>query len=196
MIYNTSHFIWIWVKIEEVLPIFQCINTTLNTVQTIYSFHMRNPLSAHITLQYLPQVIEKNYIDKISKLFLYYSKKDIHIQWYAIDFFLSKNTNKCYCYLKCWISNDILLLRNNLIWLQAFSEVMDNSLPFISHITLCDIEFKEGFTEYDNLFKHLNTVTRDLIKNSNIADNISLYIVDSTMIPELQIPKIQYKLHE
>lgn len=180
----TSHFIGLRVRSENLVNLFVSLKELFEKEKILEHIEFQNPLSTHITLYYLPQIVSNKQLDELKD----FAKsldiiKNITINKY--DFFL-KNQENYLCYLST-LDDSFFKQINKLARNKFQNNVVDNNYDFVPHITLFKIK---NYFKYQNvhskvllvLDKHLKSICK-----TNIFDDIYIYKVNSKFKEQIQI---------
>lgn len=198
MFESTSHFIGIGFNIEKMINVFLLVNHYFSWKDGI-SYSSLSPLSPHITLYYLPGEITTDYqnmaervIDEISDNWTF----DIRISW--VNYFL-QNKRNVIIYIEPTDKSLFTWLNHKIRNIQSFNDIPENQYEYIPHLTIWKICLSDDVDEatLKDICTELFWIIQDSYNYHNLAESISLYRVNSTIIPELQLPiftkKIKYE---
>lgn len=184
---KTSHFIWIEINSYLLSDIFTKIYKYLidNNITEIISF--QNLLSTHITLYYLDEKINGVEISNIKKFIKNFDiKHDIFIDWFK--YFKNWNWNNFLLYLKPKSDINFKFFRDNLHKKYQKSEIYENNLEFIPHISIFKINNFEIFKIHQKEIENIINDEINKIYDKNInSQKIYLYAVNSKFLQEIQI---------
>lgn len=180
---TTSHFVGIALKSKNLASLFIEIHNILweNTEKIV---ELQNPLSPHITLYYLPKELSKSDQKKIKQIISEVDVETVHTEFSGLHYF-----RDTIAYV--WYKNCTVLEQINAIFRRSFPEyakIPDNAYPiFTPHTTLFKI--KDQFL-YQKYREEIEKSIQNILKNihfEDIYDTVSLYAVNSTFSPELQV---------
>lgn len=184
---KTSHFIWIEINSYLLSDIFTKIYKYLidNNITEIISF--QNPLSTHITLYYLGEKIDETEISNIKNIIKDFDiKHDIFIEWF--EYFKNWKWDHFLLYLKPKSDISFKLFKDNLHKKYQKSEIYENNLEFIPHISIFKINNFEIFKIHQKEIENIINDEINKIYDKNInSQKIHIYAVNSNFTPEIQI---------
>lgn len=184
---KTSHFIWIEINSYLLSDIFIKVYNYLkiNSITEIISF--QNPLSTHITLYYLDEKIDGVEISNIKNIIKDFDiKSDIFINWF--EYFKNWNWDNFLLYLKTKSKIDFKFFRDNLHKKYQKSEIYENNLEFIPHISIFKINNFEIFKIHQKEIEKIINEEINKIYDKNInSKKIYLYAANSNFTSEIQI---------
>lgn len=180
---NTSHFIGITMRPEKFANIFIEINNLLwEDTKSIIEF--QNMLSLHITLYYFPEKLSNIDLDTITKSISEIDLNKININFLWLQYFSEK-----IAYI--WYKETLYLEQINSNFKKIFfnyNKIIDNSYDkFIPHTTIFKIKDYNLYLKYKEEIENIVIKNLEKINFKDTIEKISLYIVNSTFLPEIQI---------
>jgi len=180
----TSYFIAVDLKIEKLKKIFLQVEKFLKSRSLDKDIILQNYDTPHITLYYL----NKNCDYKNIKYDLIKFKSSINHKIFIKDFsYFYRYDKEFICYLKPSSCKDFSNYHIFFNWKYKDFWAIDNDLDFIPHISLFKILDNKLFLVYKTAIENF---IKNEIENLNELDinnySISLYGVNSNLVPELQ----------
>lgn len=189
MFKSTSHFIGIGLNIEKMINVFLLINQYFIWRDNI-SYYSLSPLSPHITLYYLPDELTVDYLDTAKRILDEIRDNwNCNIQISGVNYFL-QNKRNVIIYIEPTGNSYLECLHNKVMNIQSFDEIPDNQYKYIPHLTIWKLSLSDDADEsiLKDICAELFWIIQDSYNYDNIAESISLYRVNSKIIPELQFP--------
>lgn len=179
----TSHFIGLTLESPIIQGYFGITEHTLTDILPKESFVMRRRETPHITLLYLPRELPSDYLSRLGK----YQKSlsDFgELTHPYVGSFVSRDQSKMYLYLGYRACAQIAEIRSHLLSLGRFDEVADNTLAFVPHITLADIDLTQAKVSRESIEKSISAQLSEM--GTLHPTGLDLYRVSSLVSPEAQ----------
>ena len=189
MFKSTSHFIGIGLNIEKMINVFLLINQYFIWRDNI-SYYSLSPLSPHITLYYLPEELTIDYLDAIRKTLDDITDNwDSNIEIGGVNYFL-QNKRNVIIYIEPIDNSYLRWVHDKIMNIQSFNEILDNQYEYIPHLTIWKLTLSDDVDEsiLKGICAELFWIIQDSYDFDYLAESISLYRVNSKIIPELQFP--------
>ena len=182
----TSHFLAVSLNPVLFVDLFIDLQSFFRQ-QGIEAFvELQNPLSIHVTLYYLPQVLTAKESEDIHQ-FLAGARKNYHnlaIYMTGFDFFKMNLGRLCYLIPSAHLE---LKKLNHQLRTICPNEVVNNKYDYQPHVTLFQIKDTEVFTRYADQINDIITSHIPKLQNSNSFYAFNLYAVNSKYSPQVQL---------
>lgn len=184
----TSMFIGILLDSNLFTNLFLQLNKYIKDNNLLNSIILQDVNSIHLTLYYLGENFSgsekkeiQHYLHKIKRIL-----RDLELDIISFNYFYVQGRERI-CYFECNNIEKIVKI-NHILRINFPNDILDNTYRFTPHITVFKIKDELAFKKHKgNLQKILSDFCNEIIGINTII-GVNIFKVDSSKVPELQIP--------
>lgn len=183
---TTSHFLAVSLNPSPFVDLFIELQSFFLQQGIAASVELQNPLSIHVTLYYLPQILTAEESENIHQFLagIRETYKNLTIYVTGFDFFKMNLGRLCYL-----VPSSHLELKklNHQLRTICPNEVANNKYDYQPHITLFQIKDAELFTKYADKINDIIKSHLQNLQNCNAFSGFNLYVVNNKYNPQVQL---------
>jgi 2'-5' RNA ligase len=183
---TTSHFIGLEIRSTALSDLFFELQGFFRANNILDDLELQNPLSTHLTLYYLDSELSESDNDQICTLIKDVAQDDIQLSGLKTEYF-GEVGNERVCYIGCEPNDALFGLNQEFAQKLSHTQVEENSLAFVAHISLFRIRKPEHFAQFRGGIEQIINKFLAQLDGSQITGDIALYAVNSKYCPEIQI---------
>lgn len=189
---TTSHFVGMSLDSSRFVDLFVELQQYFKSYDLEKAVEFQNILSTHITLFYLESFVNKEEKARILQDIADLSSKEMPAITQLHRAYFGEPDKERVCYLGCPQNVRLEQINNFFAKKYNYSQVPENQLAFIAHISIFRINDPEAYVPHKADIDMLVDKAVEAIDYNGLVKDLQLFQVNSLFHPEIQIPIQSY----
>jgi 2'-5' RNA ligase len=179
----TSHFLAVSLEASYFADLLVDLQAFCRAQGIESCLELQNPLSLHVTLYYLPEILSGDDLAAIRSSVATFHTPQIFID--SVDFF-QRDGQDYLCYLAPRPNNQLDQI-NQYFRAHYPNQVDKNNYEYVPHMTLLTVKDPARFTPYADQIMLLVREHLQKIRDVDVSQAIDIYAVNSAFSPQIQL---------